>query len=180
MCRRRSRCYRSFEYSAQLQGFCSLQLWQAMAAPNGRDAYVNWYVIHHLKHNQSFQTELTSVNYRLTSPRRVCALLIENSGERRRFWRYGTQQYLHVDTLEALYHLLRVHDTLGVDFQGFFDMLQRVGEERRLMDLKDEEQDDWVPMGVVRDFVAGTAKGAQRLMGDICPAEDLPADLNDL
>ncbi len=42
MCRRRSRCYQSFEYSAQLQGFCSLHLWQAMAAPNGRDAYVNW------------------------------------------------------------------------------------------------------------------------------------------
>lgn len=42
MCRRRSRCYQSFEYPAQLQGFCSLHLWQAMAAPNGRDAYVNW------------------------------------------------------------------------------------------------------------------------------------------
>ena len=110
----------------------------------------------------------------------MCALLIENSSERRRFWRYGTQQYIHVDTIEALYHLLRVQDTLGVDFQGFFDLLQRVGEERRLMDLKDEEQDDWVPLGVLKDFGAGAYRGAANIMRDICPVDELPPDMNDI
>lgn len=111
--------------------------------------------------------------------RRICALLMENSHERRRFWRYGTQQYLHVDTIEALHHLLRVQDTLGVDFQGFFDLLQRVGEERRLMDLGDEEQDDWVPLGVVKDFAHASYRGAHRLMADICPVDEW-LDVNDV
>lgn len=110
----------------------------------------------------------------------MCSLLLENSPEKRRFWRYGTQQYLHVDTIQSLYYLLRVQDTMGIGFQAFFDLLQRVGEERRQMDLKDEEQDDWVPLGVVKDFLIGTARGFGRLMEEICPAVDLPADLNDL
>lgn len=104
----------------------------------------------------------------------MCALLNETSPDRRRFWRYGAQQYLHVDALEALHHLLKVQDNLSLDFQGFFDLLQRVGEERGYMDLRDEEQDDWVPVPVVRDFVVGMYRGAYRLMSDICPAEDLP------
>lgn len=82
-----------------------------------------------------------------------------------------------MDTIEALHHLLRVQDTIGIDFQGFFDLLQRVGEERRLMDLRDEEQDDWVPIGVVRDFVAGAYRGAHSLMEDICPVDEIDRDI---
>lgn len=94
-------------------------------------------------------------------------MLLESSNERRRFWRYGAQQYIHVDTVETLHHVLRIQESLGTDFQTFTDMLQRVGEERRVMDLNDEEQDDWVPLGVVRDFIRGVFRGMQRLMGDI-------------
>jgi hypothetical protein len=125
-----------------------------------------------------FFSHLTTATF-ILSTGRICALLMENSHERRRFWRYGTQQYLHVDTIEALHHVLRVQDTLGVDFQGFFDLLQRVGEERRLMDLSDEEQDDWVPLGVVKDFAHASYRGAHRLMADICPVDEW-LDVNDV
>jgi len=123
-----------------------------MCSPDGQDTFINW----------------------------VCTMLLESSTDRRRFWRYGAQQYLHVDTLETLHHLLRIQQTLGTDFQGFTDPLQRVGEERKLMDINDEEQDDWVPLCVVRDYIACMFRGAHRLMADICPVEDLPQDLNDL
>ena len=45
------------------------------------------------------------------------------------------------------------------------------------MDLRDEEQDDWVPIGVVRDFVAGAYRGAHSLMEDICPIDEIDRDI---
>lgn len=44
LCQRRSKCYQSFEFTAQMQGFCSLKLWQAMCGPDGQEQFVNWYV----------------------------------------------------------------------------------------------------------------------------------------
>lgn len=129
----------SLDSSSTLQGYCSLRLWQALCASDGHEAFANW----------------------------ICAMLTENSPDRRRFWRYGTQMYLHVDTLEAFHTLLRAQDAVGTDRQSFYDLLQRVGEEKKLMDVKDEELDDWVPVGVIREFALGLARGAARLMTDI-------------
>ena len=42
LCQQRSARYQSFEYAAQLQGFCSLKLWQAMCAPDGQENFINW------------------------------------------------------------------------------------------------------------------------------------------
>lgn len=99
--------------------------------------------------------------------------MIENSSERRRFWRHGAHQYIHVDTIDALHQFLRIHEVLGLSYQSFVDLLQRVAEEQRLMDLNDEEQDDWVPLSVVKEFAASTYYGAIKLMADICPM-DIP------
>lgn len=140
LCKQRSKHYQAFEYAAQLQGFCSLNLWQAMCSPDGMDRFINW----------------------------ICTLLLENSSEKRRFWRYGTHQFIHVDTVETLHHLLRVQELLGTDFQTFFDMLQRVAEDRKLMDLEDEEQDPWLPLDIVKEFVSGIYTGAYKLMSDTC------------
>jgi hypothetical protein len=153
LCRQRAhyQSFPSFEASAHLQGYCSLRLWQALCAPDGHESFANW----------------------------ICTMLVENSPERRRFWRYGAHQYLHVDTLEALHALLRAQETVGAERQAFYDLLQRVGEERRLMDVDDEELDDWVPLGVLKEFALGLARGAARLMGDIVGAlgpDDLPPD----
>jgi hypothetical protein len=92
--------------------------------------------------------------------------------QRRRFWKHGNGEYLNVDSLAALHQLLRVQELHGSDFQAFVDLLQRVGEERQLMDLNDEQQDDWVPLAVVRDFVSSTYHGMASLMRDICPLNE--------
>lgn len=98
-------------------------------------------------------------------------MLSENSPDRRRFWRYGTQLYLHVDTLEAFHTLLRAQDAVGTDRQTFYDLLQRVGEEKKMMDVRDEELDDWIPIDVLREFALGLARGASQLMTDIVGRE---------
>jgi hypothetical protein len=152
LCARRAPCYQPFELAAQLQGFCALRLWRALAAPGGADRVAAWAV----------------------------ALLAEAAPARRRFWRYGAQPYLSADAVALLHRLLRVHELHGAPLQAFFDLLQRAGEERGAMDLRDAEQDAWVPLAVVRDFAAGAARGAARLMADICPAEELPEDLERL
>lgn len=106
---------------------------------------------------------------------RIGALLVENSSERRRFWRYGAHQYIHIDTIDTMHQFLRIQDVLGLSFQAFVDLLQRVGEEQKLMDLNDEEQDDWVPLSVVKQFAGQTYYGAAKLMADICPVDEIPA-----
>ena len=109
------------------------------AGPEGKEAFVHW----------------------------ISNLLIENSSERRRFWRYGSHQYIHVFTLEILHKVLKLQEVLGIGFQAFIDVLQRVAEEQKMMDLCDEEQDDWVPLNVVREFMSSTYLGAVKLMADI-------------
>jgi len=45
--------------------------------------------------------------------------------------------------------------------------LQRGGGGEGLMDLFDEEQDDFVPLGVVKEWVRGVYVGATRLLADV-------------
>lgn len=180
LCWQRRHCYQTFEYTAQLQAYCSLQLWRALNSPDGEAAFVDWLVIIIIRtiHKLPFKTIENLIHqhffgFTATITCRICNLLIENSPERRRFWRHGLQQYLSIDSIEALHQLFRIQELNGTDFQAFFDLLQRVGEEQKLMDLQDEEQDDWVPLGVVREFVAAACTGLSRLLVDICPVEEL-------
>lgn len=77
----------------------------------------------------------------LPAPHRICALVLESSPERRGFSRHGRQQYVGHDAVGALHRLLRVQATQSLDFQAFLDLLQRCGEERRLLELNDEVGD---------------------------------------
>eukprot|EP00890_Picochlorum_soloecismus_P005762 jgi/Picsp_1/6187/NSC_03541-R1_hypothetical protein CHLNCDRAFT_144926 [Chlorella variabilis] len=145
-CRDRGSQFQSFEMGAQLQALCTITLWQEVTQDDdGKDMFTNW----------------------------ITNLLIENSSERRRFWRHGAHQYIHMDTIEVLHQFLRIQEVLGLGFQGFFDLLQRVAEEQKLMDLDDEEQDHWVPILVVKEFISSTFYGAAKLMLDIFPAEEM-------
>ena len=42
LCRGRARAYQSFECVAQLQGFCTLQMWRAMSQPDGPKKFSDW------------------------------------------------------------------------------------------------------------------------------------------
>ena len=79
---------------------------------------------------------------------RVCNLVLESSSERKEFRRHGRQQYVGRDAVDALHQLLRVQQTQSLDLQAFFDLLQRCGEEKGLLELSNEV-----------GMVAGRSKG---------------------
>ena len=144
-CRQEGMKFPTYEQENNLRALCTIKLWEDVgSSPEGKDAFVHW----------------------------ISNLLIENSSERRRFWRYGSHQYIHVFTLEILHKVLKLQEVLGIGFQAFVDVLQRVAEEQKLMDLCDEEQDDWVPLSVVREFTSSTYLGAVKLMADISSPVD--------
>ncbi|PRW45239.1 hypothetical protein C2E21_6322 [Chlorella sorokiniana] len=147
LCRTRARHYQSFELEAQLQGYCTLQMWRALSGPDGVQQFAAW----------------------------ICALALESSPERRAFSRHGRQQYVGRDAVAALHALLRVQQTQSLDLQAFLDLLQRCAEERRLMELSDEAQDDWVPLDTIRELAQALFRSSCKLLQDICPAGELRA-----
>lgn len=42
LCLQRSKHYQNFEFAAQMRGYCTLLLWQAMCAPGGQHTFVQW------------------------------------------------------------------------------------------------------------------------------------------
>lgn len=42
LCRSRAREYQCFELEAQLQGYCTLQMWRAMSGHEGQQQFSNW------------------------------------------------------------------------------------------------------------------------------------------
>ncbi len=64
-------------------------------------------------------------------------------------------------------------DSQALDFQSFFDLLQRAGEEKGLMDLDNEELDDCLPIEVVAEFGVNMVMGMQKVIGDIYPANEV-------
>eukprot|EP00891_Asterochloris_glomerata_P009664 jgi/Astpho2/9664/Aster-x1595 len=42
LARKRSRCYQPHEFQSQMQGYCTLKLWQAMSREGGKEAFVDW------------------------------------------------------------------------------------------------------------------------------------------
>ena len=73
------------------------------------------------------------------------------------------------DAVELAHGLLGVLPAHGVGFQEFFDLLQREGEDRQLLDLRDEGLDDVVPVEVVRDFAAQVLQGFTEMFRDVVP-----------
>lgn len=59
--------------------------------------------------------------------------------------------------------------------QAYFDMIQRVGEERGLMEPAAQEQDDWLPLAAVREFLISLCGTMVKTMADIVDPAD--ADL---
>ena len=71
--------------------------------------------------------------------------------------------------MELAHGLLGVLPAHGVGFQEFFDLLQREGKDRQLLDLRDEGLDDVVQVEVVHDFAAQVLQGFADMFRDIVP-----------
>lgn len=141
----RSRQFQSFEREAQLQAVCTMKLWRDVSS--NPDAFVTW----------------------------ITNLVLECSSERKTFQRHGHEVFVSLDTVQTLHSALRLQQQHGLGLQEFVDLLHRAGEERGLMDLQDESQDDWLPLATIQDFASGLYAGAARLMSDVLGGTELSA-----
>lgn len=55
----------------------------------------------------------------------------------------------------------------GHDLNAFLNTLQRVAEERDLLDLSSTILDDWVPEGVVSEYVTQVLRNMKHLVSDM-------------
>ena len=70
-------------------------------------------------------------------------------------------------------------ETQGVSLQAFIDMIQRVAEERGVMEPAASEQDDWLPLATVREFLQSLCSTVVETMADIVdPADADPEPSN--
>jgi len=76
-------------------------------------------------------------------------------------------EFLGRDTIQTLHDILKIQDAYGYDFQTFFDLMQRTGEEMNIMALEDEDLDDAVPKVVVSIFINKFISGAMDLMAEL-------------
>lgn len=63
------------------------------------------------------------------------------------------------DAVKILHRLLQIDKTYGLDFLPFFDLMQRVAEEMRLITVDDEQYDYVVPVAVTRIFATEFISG---------------------
>jgi hypothetical protein len=94
------------------QAYCTLQMWDLVSSDGGETKFVEWF----------------------------CKLFCEN-GSRATTSFSGNEGvvYLRSGTVKTLHNILNIQKAYGLDYQSFFDLLQRVAEEEdaKLMKLQD-------------------------------------------
>mmetsp|Transcript_39575 Transcript_39575/g.70962 ORF Transcript_39575/g.70962 Transcript_39575/m.70962 type:complete len:223 (-) Transcript_39575:257-925(-) len=140
----RARLYQTYEYMSMMHGYCTLLMWRAVSGGGGHSEFSDW----------------------------VCNLM-RQCNDTEEFEHHPGVQYVSRDSIETLYHVMGVQESQGLDFQSFFDLLQRSAEEKGLMDLQNEEQDDFLPLQVVAEFAQSMIAGMQKVMSDVYPANEV-------
>mmetsp|Transcript_17990 Transcript_17990/g.34372 ORF Transcript_17990/g.34372 Transcript_17990/m.34372 type:complete len:214 (+) Transcript_17990:62-703(+) len=130
LCAQHARFYRPHEFQAQIQGYCALQLWNCVASQEGKATFEAWF-----------------------------AKLVQESERVYRSDVHPGPEFASRDTIQDMYEILSVSDHHGMSFQSFFDLLQRVGEEKGTMHLENEALDDYAPIDVLRDFASSFILG---------------------
>lgn len=74
--------------------------------------------------------------------------------------------YLRSGTIKTLHEILNIKTTYGLDYQSFFDLLQRVAEEENpdLMKLQDSSYDDVLPLVTLKKFARDFLVGFTNIM----------------
>jgi len=130
LCAERARFYRPHEFQAQIQGYCALQLWNCVISQEGKEEFESWFT-----------------------------QVIRESERERHFDSETGTEFISRDTIQTVHEILEVSEKHGMDFQQFFDLLQRVGEEKGTMDLENELLDDCAPLDVLQDFTSNFITG---------------------
>jgi|SaaInlStandDraft_6_1057023.scaffolds.fasta_scaffold61195_1 hypothetical protein len=79
----------------------------------------------------------------------------------------GDTVFLSRDCIQAAHRLLSIYENYDIDFQAYFDTLQRAGEEMGLMSVDAEELDEYVPLLVFKGFLRDFLQGFHQLACDI-------------
>lgn len=143
---RQSNKHPPHEFQSQLQGHCTYRLWKAIAQEDGQEVFVDWFC----------KLLLRTCTTPDTKPKKIQG-----------------HTYVNRETVYILFQLLSIQATQGVDFQTFFDLLQRAGEEMGLMDLDNEELDEWLVLDVVRQFLYSLREGLLQVVEQLFVTSDL-------
>lgn len=141
-CDSKQKEYKPHEMQAMLQGVCTLLMWQSVCSEDGRTDFEAW----------------------------IGRVLYENEPVEEFDCKPGVL-YVSRYTLLHLFEILNVKATHGVEFQMFFDLLQRVAEEESLMDIENSELDDYVPLNVCQNFARHFIEGFARLVDQLGVAQ---------
>mmetsp|Transcript_39862 Transcript_39862/g.113097 ORF Transcript_39862/g.113097 Transcript_39862/m.113097 type:complete len:136 (-) Transcript_39862:106-513(-) len=129
---------------SMIHGYCTLRMWRAVSGAGGHKEFADW----------------------------VCKLVTE-SMETCSFPQYPGIVYVHRDPIETLHHSMGIKESQGLDFQSFFDLLQQVAEEKKILALDNEEFDDYLPLAVLSEFALSMITGMQKVIEDIYPANEV-------
>lgn len=138
--REQSRLHQPYEFAAQLSGFCTLQMWQAISQQGGVDRFAEW----------------------LCRLMQECMVVMTLN-------RYPGVTFLNRDSLKSLHNILDVQGYQQLDFQAFFDILQRHAEEDEYLDPEDERLDDWLPLPTLKVLAQSIGEGIISTADQICP-----------
>lgn len=133
------------QFQAEVQAQCTLTLWGNTKTDEGKTKFKSWFA----------------------------RLISENNPEIKYLPHLPSMKFLNMAAIKTIHEILNILDSFGVDFQSFFDLMQRVSEEMGLLQLDDDSLDDWVPVVVVElfadHFIHGFANMMQQLTHNTHP-----------
>eukprot|EP00033_Pygsuia_biforma_P006117 GCRY01006799.1.p1 GENE.GCRY01006799.1~~GCRY01006799.1.p1 ORF type:complete len:223 (-),score=78.57 GCRY01006799.1:249-917(-) len=127
----------SAEFTSHLRALHILKLQSFLQHPAGENTFSDWF------------TRLFSENLPL-----------------KRFAEYPDTLFLYRDAISTVHDILQVQEVYGVDFQEFFDTVQRSAEEQGLMSETDSQLDDYAPVMILQQFAKDFVGGFNRLLSE--------------
>lgn len=144
------------DFLKEFQGYCTLQMWNFVAKPEGRRAWVNWFcsLLVEDAHCSFVHRDAVKLVHQV-----LCHIITSL------FLSLFSSITSHSSHLSlSLSQILNVRRAYGVDFQTFFNLLQRAAIEQNLMsspsDSSNNEQlEECVPMQIIRKFATDFIEG---------------------
>ena len=124
----RSKLHKKYELHSQLQAYFTLKMWKEVNSKDGDpQKFIDW----------------------------ISNLMLASSKEIRYFDDDQEIPFVPCEVLKQLYEVFYVKQTHNIEFQAFVSLLQEVGEEKGIMNVDEEEQDDYVPLPAVQELASG-------------------------
>jgi hypothetical protein len=76
-------------------------------------------------------------------------------------------KFIDRHTLKLFYDILNVKLTHGIDFPSFFDLLQLVSTDMKLIEEDNESMEDYLHVDVLQNFCKNFIRGFSKLIIDL-------------